>query len=256
VYRPRSRQRTWLVSPPDYYPELGYKQTLGKLVLEIIQRSRPETTLVDCSTQVYSASFRRDHRLADLSTSGLQRNFRCALSLRGVGMATHDTASLNELALIVEHWLLNQLGLREIRQRIPNFEMCEVALETEAGRGVEARWNYLLSIPCDPDPLVAGWLSPEFCALVTAAARRPVLRQLVPLVCLSQLLIFSRTIGHPYAMACDYAIFASDNRHGVQKRDGTLIAEGAIELMLDIYERQLPPGIGPAIFGTAADLVP
>jgi hypothetical protein len=249
-----SKQKWWLISAPDHYPEIGFERTLGRVILEIIALSGREVTLSDESKEVFSARFRKDCRIATIGTAGTDRIFITDFSSRGVPLAHHRTSDLREVARAVESWLMDELNLREMKQRLTNLFVSEVSFETEAGRGVAARWNLLLS-PHDDEPTLTSLLGPEFRALVRAAASRPLLRQLVPVVSMGFYLSFSRTIGYPFAMAGDCAVWAADNRCGFFKRGGYAPAEGTVEEMLDLVERSLPPDVGPAIFGTAEDLI-
>jgi uncharacterized protein DUF6193 len=239
------------------YPEFRKGQTLGKAILDTIALSHRETALSDESKEAFSARFQKDRRIACVKAVSDERMFIADFSMRGVRMILHATPDLRELARAVEGWLIEELTLREMKQRLPDLDVSEVAFETEAGRGVAARWKNLLQAPYDPDPIRASWLDPEFYALVRAASTRPLLRQLVPLVdlgCMCWVLLFSRTQGHPYAIAGDCRLQVSGNCCIVVKRDGSHFAEGVPGEMLDVFERTLPAGVGPAIFGTAADL--
>ena len=72
------------------------------------------------------------------------------------------------------------------------FRSSEDELNTAATDKVTARWNDLLS--CD-QPFI---LQPECRVLVRAAANRPLLRQLFPVVSLGAILFFSRTTEYPF----------------------------------------------------------
>ena len=171
-------------------------------------------------------------------------------------MAWHCTSNLPEVAQAVESWLMDELTLREMKQRIPNLKVSEIAFEIESGRGVDAHWNHLLfSLDRYSEANQAYWFEPEFCALVRAAANRPRTRQLAPKVSLGCILSFSRTLGYPFVMAGNCGIFAAQGRCIVQTQEGKQLAEGSIEEMLDVFERIIPSGTGPAIFGTAEDLI-
>jgi uncharacterized protein DUF6193 len=251
-----SKQKRWASSAPDLYPEIGFERTLGKIILEIIALSGREITLSDESTEVFAASLRKSRRICKLWTGAGERIFISHFSMRGVQMAYHLTSDLREVAQAVESWLMDELTLREMKQRIPNLNVSEIAFEIEAGRGVAAHWNHLLlSLDGYSEANQAYWFEPEFCALVRAAANRPLLRQLVPKVSLGCILLFSRTLGYPYVIAGNCGIFAARGQCIVQTKDGKQLAEGRLEDMLDVFERTLTQDTGPAIFGTAEDLI-
>ena len=162
-------------------------------------------------------------------------------------MAHLNTSDLHELADAVGFWLLDEFTLHDMKDRLPTLEVTNTALETEAGRGVTARWNSLLSGP--------PWLKPECVTLIRAAANRPALRQLVPVVSIGRYLWFSRTLGYPFATIDAGVLWRGKGRFGLVRRDRSLIGEGTIEQVLDILEGTLPADIRPAIYGTADDLM-
>jgi hypothetical protein len=61
--------------------------------------------------------------------------------------------------------------------------------------------------------------------------------------------------SYPYATAGDCGIWFAGDRCFALRKDGTHLAEGGPEEILDVLEGALPPDIDPAIFGTADDLV-
>lgn len=189
-----------------------------------------------------------------MQAGGAKRIFFSDFSSRGIQLAHHETPDLQEIARPVESWLIDELTLREMKQRFPNLQVSEMAFEIEAGRGVEACWKKLLSL-ADRGPTISGWLAPGFPALVHAAANRPLLRPLVPVVSVGCYLSFSRTIGYPFARASACAIWAGDDRYCVIGPDQKVFGEGTVQEVLDILEGSLPPDIGPAIYGTADDLI-
>jgi Family of unknown function (DUF6193) len=246
------QKKWWMASAPDWYPEIGFERTLSRVILEIISSCGREITLNDESKGVFSARFRKIRRLAIVHTGDAERIFIANFSLRGVDMAHRMTSDLHEVARAIESWLLDELTLQEMKQRFPNLDISEIAFETEACRGVEALWSSLLSHADETN--ATSWLGPDFRVLVRAAAHRPLLRQLVPVVSIGMYLSFSRTIGYPFAMAADCSVAAGNGRCGLVGQ-GNLLAEGTVEEMLDMIERSIPQDIGPAIFGTAADLI-
>lgn len=250
-----SKQKLWAMPSRDLYPEIGFRRTLGKVILEIALSGR-EMMLADSSEQVFEAHFHKDRRVAFITAAANQRIFLSDFSCKGVRLAFLPTPDLCEVATAVESWLIDELTLREMKQTISNLDVSDIAFEIEAGRGITALWNHLLgSLDDYSQANQAYWFEPEFCALVRAAANRPLLRQLVPKVSLGCTLLFSRTLGYPSLIAGNCGIFAARGRCIVQQKDGKIIAEGTIEDMLDAFERTLPHDIGPAIFGTAEDLI-
>jgi hypothetical protein len=134
----------------------------------------------------------------------------------------------------------------EMQQQLPGLSVSELAFETDPAKLVTIRWNTFLSS--------APWLRPEAIALISAASKRPALRQLFPVVSIGAYLSFSRTIAYPFSRAGLVAVWLGKDRYGALGPDCKLVAEGTIEEVLDVVERSLPSDTGPAILGTAADL--
>lgn len=246
-------QKYWAISRPDPYPEIGFERTLGRLILEIIELSGHRTDLRNESSKVFSARFCKERRTVTVGTDGNRRVFLSTFSSKGVNLAVHDTSDLRETARGVELWLIDELALSDLEERLPNVVLSEGALEIEAGRGVEARWTALFATHDQQlhDPF---GMPLEFLALARAAGRRPLLRQLVPVVSLWQFLSFSRTIGYPFLRVGGCVAWAGNDRYCALGPDNRLLGEGTVEEVLDIFERTLPRDTGPAIYGTADDL--
>ena len=161
-------------------------------------------------------------------------------------MAWLHTSDLQEVANAVQIWLFDGLTLREMKEKFPKFDFTEAALEIEGGNGVTVQWNYLLSDKTG--------FHPEFFDLIDAASKRPLLRQLFPVVSIGQFLSFSGTTGYPFSKAGGYIVWGGKARYRAVESDHNVIGEGSIEEVLDMLERTIPPNTGPAIFGTAEDL--
>ncbi len=135
------------------------------------------------------------------------------------------------------------MALRDVKDSLPNFEVSDMAFEIEAGRGVTAQWEFLLS--------PASCLQPECVALLRAASSRPSLRQLFPVLTLGFIVSFSRTIGYPFSPATAYSVCGAEGRYRALGPGLSLVKEGTIDEVLDALEQTLPPETGPAIFGNA-----
>ena len=242
-----SRCKWWSILPKDHYPEIGFERTLSKLILELITQSRQQPALtVECE-QIFSAHLKKDRRSISVTLAGDRRMFVSSFWCRGVLLAHFNTSDLHDLAHAVRFWLVDEFPLQDMKDRLPTLEVSDVAFETEAGRGVAAQWDSLVSGP--------PWLQPEFIALIRAAANRPLLRQLFPVVSIGRYLLFSRTIGYPFATMDTCVAWARKEGYCVLGSYRRLIGQGAIEQVLDVLERTLPADLGPAIYGTADDLV-
>ena len=233
--------------PPDFYPEIGFKRTLGRLILEIIESSGRRAAISNESQEVYSAYLRTGRRTVSVALACDRRLFMLSFTEIGLTLAYLHVSDLYECAQAVESWVADKITLRDMNERFPNCEASEFAYQTEAGGGVSARWDALLSAP---------WLQPEFIALLRAAARRPLLRQLLPVASIGHYLSFSRTIGYPFAAINTCALWAKEDRYCAMGPQHRALKEGTIEAVLDVVETSVPPNAYLAIYGTADDLAP
>jgi Family of unknown function (DUF6193) len=109
------------------------------------------------------------------------------------------------------------------------------------------RWNALLTAD---DSL---YLAPELRELIPAAAQRPKLRQLFPVVSLGHWLGFSQTVAYPFKILA--AVMPQKDENSVAfAADRNVLATGTISEVLDAVEKIIGPEVGPAIYGTADDL--
>lgn len=238
-------KRKWSAPHPDPYPEIGFERAVGRLILEIIEASVRRIAISNEDQEVYSASFRGGRRTVSVHFACDRRLFITSFTEVGLTLAHFFTADLHEVARGVEFWLAETATLRDVKERLPKLEASEWAYETETGRGITAQWNAMLSAP---------WLKPEFTALLRAAEKRRLLRQLLPVVSIGQYLSFSRTIGYPFAGIGACAAWGSKNFYYAMTPHHTVLKQGTIAEVLDIVEASVPPETGPAIYGTADDL--
>jgi uncharacterized protein DUF6193 len=242
-----SRPKWWSITPPDHYPEIGFERTLGRVLLQIISSGR-QTFLKNESEDLFSARFGRDSRMASVETARDYRRFYSSLSCNGVTLARLETADLGETARAVALWLIDELTPEEMKARLPKIVVSDLAFD--AATVVTARWNALLS----PHPEFPSWPTPEFIALVRAAANRPLLRQLAPVVSMLCFVGFSRTLQYPFAIVDGYVQCAGKDHYLALGPNRRLLGEGTLEEVLDIVERTVPPDTGPAVHGNADDL--
>jgi Family of unknown function (DUF6193) len=218
---------------------------LGKVILGMLSLG-PNASVEDESSSVYSASLRKHDRTASVEVASDVRMFFAGFAWKGISVASFSTADLHELSRGVQFWVVDQLTPGEMQQQLPGLSSNELLLEIDSARLVTARWNVLLS----SDP----WLRHELKALISAASKRPVLRQLFPVVSIGTYLSFSRTVAYPFSIAGACAAWMGKDRYAALGPDRKILSEGTINEVLDAVERAVPPMTGPAILGTAADL--
>jgi hypothetical protein len=114
-----------------------------------------------------------------------------------------------------------------------------------------------------------SWISPL--PLIEAAKKRPELRQLFPFTSLYSI-CFSRTTGYPFTADCPHATPIGDGRfraystkykivnrsnEGFNYKEAVdeVIGEGSAEEVIEMLVANLPPDCGPAVSGTAEDLI-
>jgi Family of unknown function (DUF6193) len=241
-----SRKKWWAVSRPDPYPEIGFGRTLSRVILEIIGSSGRDASLEEKCTEVYSASLRKGNRTVSVGVASDKRMFFASFSWKSIWGFSFTTADLHEVARAVELWLLDEMIPPEMERQLPGLSVSESAFETDPAKLVTIRWNEFLSS--------APWLRLEAIALISAASKRPALRQLFPVLSIGAYLSFSRTIGYPFSRAGLCAVWLGKDRYGALGLDRKIVAEGTIEEVLDVIEQSLPSDTGPAILGAAADL--
>jgi hypothetical protein len=121
---------------------------------------------------------------------------------------------------------------------------------------IEAAWQKVLTDADAAAGRVGTPLSESFAALVRIAHAEPPLRQLYPVVGMWEL-HFSRCTEYPHTWDVPYIGTLGDGRYYVEgpSRDSPRIAEpGEASSAVAMVVERLPPGCGPALRGTAADL--
>lgn len=164
-------------------------------------------------------------------------------------MATLNSATLQQVADACKLWLVDSLTLQSMKLEIPDFQPTEMGYEFEAGAGIKAQWEYLLSSRA----MAKSTLEP-LAPLVREAAKQRLLRQLFPYQSMTSL-HFSRTAGYPYTNDCPWAEAIGTGRwdepenyrrYRALKPDGTIIGEGTAREVIHLVVKFLPRDIGPA----------
>lgn len=248
-----------------FYPEIAAAGRLSLAVAHQLRALGSPLAAQDDVLSPYCATFSEKRRTANVNVARTERLFLVHFWRNGVKMCDLSTPNLDELAQSLKLWLLDRLDLRSMEARVRDLRIAEMAYEYEAGRGVEAQWNLLLSSQ------MADSMGPML-PLVQAAASQPLLRQLFPIYEIWAL-HFSRTTGEPHTADLPFAVVTGKGNlwevpknpsYRAYKPDGTFIGQGTPETLLgegtpqqviQIIVESLPPGIGPAIDGTADDLI-
>ena len=175
-----------------------------------------------------------------------ERLFSSDFWAQGVCLAKGACSDPVELARAIDCWI-SQAPIRTdaLALRFPFVRPSSDAPAFENGHAVEHRWTqYLESI----DDMI-----PQLSLLMLAAAQRPALRQLFPYTSVHRL-CFSRCTGFPYTGDCPMITPNRDGTFIVETPDGMKSPPLAADEAADWAAQHLPPGAGPAIAGTAAEL--
>jgi len=228
------------------YPEVEAACGLGAaLDVELeklgspIRASRP-----DHSTRI---TVKRGSRLGMLTLRADQRQFIFELHARGAFLARGAAPSLDAIARAFGRWLGSSCTAAEIAAELPFVTPEPDAEAYENNTVAEVRWQgYLARASTKP-----GELAP----FVTAAARRPELRQLMPYTSMFQL-CFSRCTGFPFTQDTPRVqpVRGGSGFEVVAPITGAILGRGDAEEAVELVLRHLPPGIGPAVPGTADDV--
>lgn len=188
----------------------------------------------------------------------------------GVLMGNLQTTDLHICAEATAAWLHDGVSLATLNDRFAIFRATDGAEAFESGRGVDFAWSKM-----------DGWVArdlPRLTPLVEAAKHRPQLRQLLPFTS-HESLHFSRSTGYLYTNDVAHAIPIGEGQYRalgpgykVEKKiirteatgndfhydhyDYDILGEGDADHVIDLILSALPPNCGPAITGTAEDMVP
>jgi hypothetical protein len=217
---------------------------------------------------------------------GGQRLFLTDFWSQGVMFGNASSDNLSDIARAIHIWIAEKSSIERMSTLFKFFSPTEDGIAHEAGKYVEHRWKSLLeSWKTRENPFkirnhqeLSYFLSLNLqqqlrfvkayffyrshsnkkyspIPLIEAAMKRSELRQLFPFTSLNAL-CFSRTTGYPFTSDCP-AVEPRGNDTYVVYAPGSLdiIGEGAIDEVMEIAIKHLPPNCGAAVHGTANDFV-
>jgi hypothetical protein len=173
------------------------------------------------------------------------RGFRFECWSRGIQLANGNTLSLNTLARVVDRWVSTNCTTATVASEFHLVRPEPQADMYERGEEVEAGWQRCLSQQ-ESDPTRVEFLK--------AAAKRPEIRQLFPLINFLHIVRFSRCTRHPFTNDTPYVQPRDDGYIEVFDPDGRSLGRGDADFAADLVVRHLPEHCGPAVVGTAEDL--
>lgn len=239
------------------YPDLatagGLSNALGKALTDSgspLLPGAPELPFIQY------ARVERGSRFCQMYIGAHERLFVFDFWTEGVTYGNGSCNSLNDAAQAIHFWIIEEPNIAKMQERFSFFMPDEKAMAHEAGQAVEYQWESLLkrwAMSEEPDTF-----SPL--SLIEAASKHPELRQLFPFTSLYSL-HFSRTTGYPFTNDCPFAIPLGNDRFRallISHQPGnaeTVIGEGDADEVAAMLVANLPPNCGPAVSGTAEDLM-
>lgn len=164
----------------------------------------------------------------------------------GVCLAHGGINDIRLLATSLDCWLTRDIKISELAGQFNFIKLNPKALAFEDGDEIKYTWNSLLN---DPD-------HSELHPFIQIAIEDEILGKLFPFTSLSRL-CFSRCTGYPYTydlpIVCP--VWGKDNIFEVRLLDSSLIGTGNAKEALEIIKNIIPTNMGPAVKGTADDLL-
>jgi hypothetical protein len=235
----------------DLYPEIS---AAGSLSNALGQALADIGSPLQCASEMNFIPLARvegGSRFCQMYIAAHERLFIFDFWTKGVGYGNGSCSDLNDAAQAIHFWITEEPNIAAMQDRFTLFTPTEQARSHEAGEAVDYQW----------EKLSARWAKygADFAhsplPLIEAASKRPELRQLFPFTSMSSL-HFSRTTGYPFTNDCPWAIPIGDGRYRAHQAGGSdVIGEGDAEEVIAMLVANLPPDCGPAVEGTAEDLV-
>ena len=198
------------------------------------------------------AFIRRGSRKSQVSSAQFVRSFCVDFWNLGMQYGRGSTDDLAEVARAIVMFLLQEGSTARMKSDFSWFEVVgdgSLVHEKPAASYVTRHWqaleNWLTSEECPPEKR-------QLLLLVSEAAKRPQLRQLLPFTSMYRL-CFSRTTGFPWVQVDCIAWPTTNRLFRITSINGSrvLLGEGDAVEAADTLVANLPPNCGPAIHGTA-----
>lgn len=201
-------------------------------------------------------------RFSQIKIAKHQRLFMFDLWDRGVCLAHASTPVLPQVAEAIDAWIAQGVTTGEMQRRFRFFSVEPRAKPHEEGAAAEVEWKWLAL----HEQIRTGL--PQLAPLVEKARDDPLLQFLFPFTSLYSL-CFSRCTGYPFSGDCPSACPTSQVRPAVVSSklyqvsisegefppNSKVLGEGDAAEAVKLIVRHLPPNCGPAIQGTADDLL-
>jgi hypothetical protein len=253
----------------DLYPDVveagGVPMALAKALADL-PGALQVSTLENSTTYARVADGARS---SQLSIALHERLFLFYFGSEGVGYGNGKSSILTEAAQAIHFWITQKPSIAVMERRFEVFKSSEAGKAHETGQIVGYQWDSLLYTWRQRERDSPYRWSPL--PVIQAARKRPDLRQLFPFTSLNNL-CFSRTTGFPYTDDCPHTMSTGDGcyraysaKYKLEKRtyNGSdwmgkvyeVIGEGSAEEVIEMLVMNLPPNCGPAVNGTADDLI-
>lgn len=241
---------------PKLYPDVVAAGNLSEALGQALPALRSAIQVIDIGFIVL-ARVEAGSRFCQTMIAAHERLFMLDFWNQGVCYGKGSCDSLSDAAQAIHFWISEAPNVAEMQKRFSFFMPYEAAMAHESGQAVEHQWESLVERWTRNEKRYGEASSPL--RLIEAAHKRPELRQLFPFTSMSSL-HFSRTTGYPFTRDCPFAIPIGNNRFRAHTATGLaaageVIGEGTAEEVAAILVANLPPNCGPAVAGTADDLV-
>ncbi|MCL4295874.1 MAG: hypothetical protein KJ077_09115 [Anaerolineae bacterium] len=246
----------------EFYPDLvaaGGLPLALKNALDGFGQILPVNTVTDVNFIPYARA-EEGSRFSQVYIAAGKRLFLFDFWSQGVVFAHGESNNLSDVAQAIYIWIKEKASIETMQNRFNFFVPTEAGKAHEAGTIVEHQWQGLLTRWKEEEKHIPkSYPSPR--PLIEAAMQRPELRQLYPFTSLNRL-CFSRTTGYPFTHDCPQAEPLGNGKFrgysaqfNNEQKYYEIIGEGTAEEVIEMLVNHLPADCGPAINGTADDLI-
>jgi len=233
----------------ELYPELIEQGGLANAVQAALRTIGSSLTVSELDKSIPFIVYARvewGYRFSQIYVGAKTRMFSFDFWNRGVSLAHGATPDILDMARSIDKWIVSGCSTGELASAFSFVQVQPTAVAYERGEEVEMRWReYLDSM---------GERFPELAAFVATAAAEPKLRQLFPYTSLNHF-CFSRCTGYPFTHDTPSVVPLGNDEYEVRDSSEEPIGRGNAAHAVALAVGVLPPGCGPAVPGTAVQLL-
>lgn len=161
-------------------------------------------------------------------------------------LAKARTSELDDTARAIERWVSSNCTTTELIREFTFVRTTSTTKWYEEGEDVVRRWQSYLKAVNDRFPDLASFIQ--------VASEQPELSQLYPFNNYHSF-CFSRCTGYPFTMDTPYVTPSGDGQYHVFSPNGMLLGHCDADAAVRMVVENLPPNCGPAIPGTAEEVL-